>query len=313
MENLSDKSKPKFGFESFVASDSVSEYRDSSTSSSRLSSETLLDHATAKECSSPAPLGWPIRKAQLPKCYIYDVSGDEIKTTPLGDSNLKKQNMGSKVSVETEIMKERFAKLLLGEDMSGSGKGVCTALAISNAITNLYAMAFGQLWRLEPLPSEKKSMWQREMECLLCVSDHIVELKPSWQTFPDGSKLEVMNCRPRADLYINLPALRKLDNMLLEILDSFSSTEFWYIDQGIIASDAHKSTSFSKIIHRQEEKWWLPVPRVPSGGLLEDTRKQLTNKRECANQILKAAMAINSITLAEMEVPESYLETLPKV
>lgn len=36
-----------------------------------------------------------------------------------------------------EMMKERFSKLLLGEDMSGSGKGVCTALAISNAITNL--------------------------------------------------------------------------------------------------------------------------------------------------------------------------------
>lgn len=34
-------------------------------------------------------------------------------------------------------MKERFAKLLLGEDMSGGGKGVCTALAISNAMTNL--------------------------------------------------------------------------------------------------------------------------------------------------------------------------------
>lgn len=36
-----------------------------------------------------------------------------------------------------EMMKERFAKLLLGEDMSGSGKGVSTALAISNSITNL--------------------------------------------------------------------------------------------------------------------------------------------------------------------------------
>lgn len=34
-------------------------------------------------------------------------------------------------------------------------------------------------------------MWQREMELLLCVSDHIVELIPSWQTFTDGSKLEV--------------------------------------------------------------------------------------------------------------------------
>jgi hypothetical protein len=43
-------------------------------------------------------------------------------------------------TAEVEMMKERFAKLLLGEDMSGGGKGVCTALAISNAITNLSGM-----------------------------------------------------------------------------------------------------------------------------------------------------------------------------
>ncbi|KAF9611780.1 hypothetical protein IFM89_034978 [Coptis chinensis] len=36
-----------------------------------------------------------------------------------------------------EMMKERFAKLLLGEDMSGGGKGVSSALALSNSITNL--------------------------------------------------------------------------------------------------------------------------------------------------------------------------------
>lgn len=36
-----------------------------------------------------------------------------------------------------ELMKERFAKLLLGEDMSGGGKGVSSALALSNAVTNL--------------------------------------------------------------------------------------------------------------------------------------------------------------------------------
>lgn len=40
------------------------------------------------------------------------------------------------------MMKERFSKLLLGEDMSGSGNGVCTALAISNAITNLCGMSY---------------------------------------------------------------------------------------------------------------------------------------------------------------------------
>lgn len=38
---------------------------------------------------------------------------------------------------DIEMMKERFAKLLLGEDMSGGGKGVSSALALSNAITNL--------------------------------------------------------------------------------------------------------------------------------------------------------------------------------
>ena len=43
---------------------------------------------------------------------------------------------------ELEMMKERFAKLLLGEDMSGGGKGVCTAVTISNAITNLYGNFF---------------------------------------------------------------------------------------------------------------------------------------------------------------------------
>lgn len=55
------------------------------------------------------------------------------------------------------------------------------------------ATIFGQLWRLEPLPPEKKAMWRREMSWLLSVSDHIVELVPTWQSFPDGARLEVRN------------------------------------------------------------------------------------------------------------------------
>lgn len=46
------------------------------------------------------------------------------------------------LSGEVEMMKERFAKLLLGEDMSGGGKGVSTAVTISNAITNLYGNSY---------------------------------------------------------------------------------------------------------------------------------------------------------------------------
>ncbi|KAI4356538.1 hypothetical protein L6164_000555 [Bauhinia variegata] len=286
--------------------------RESSSSSDFLSSEANgheeQSQSSTEESSSPPSVGWSVQETAAVDCSSPNGSEGSEKS-PLNNEKFQK-----KVSVvpEIEMMKERFAKLLLGEDMSGGGNGVSTALAISNAITNLCATLFGQIWRLEPLPKEKKAMWRREMEWLLSVSDHIVELVPIWQTFPDGSKLEVMTCRPRSDLYVNLPALRKLDNMLLEILDGFVDTEFWYIDQGVLAPEADGSTSFRRALQRQEEKWWLPVPRVPTCGLHENSRKQLQHKRDCTNQILKAVMAINSITLADIDIPESYLESLPK-
>lgn len=283
------------------------------SSTSGLSYESSSGAAAAASSSPPPPsaiLGWPIRKASFRKHSKENIKFDHNKPPAiLTDSGFK----GKEVNIaDVDMMKERFAKLLLGEDMSGSGKGVCTSLAISNAITNLCATIFGQLWRLEPLPSEKKAMWRREMEWILSVSDHIVELTPSTQTYPDGKKFEVMTCRPRFDLFINLPALRKLDNMLLEILASFKKTEFWYVDQGIVSSENDGSASFRRKIQRQEEKWWLPVPRLAPNGLTEDARTELNHKRDCATQILKAAMAINSVSLTEMDVPDSYLETLPK-
>ncbi|KAK4759839.1 hypothetical protein SAY87_022970 [Trapa incisa] len=227
----------------------------------------------------------------------------------------KEKNTDSGLS-EVEMMKERFAKLLLGEDMSGGGKGVCTALSISNAITNLSATVFGELWRLEPLAEQKKLMWRREMEWLLCVSDSIVELVPSIQQFPGGGTYEVMETRPRSDLYVNLPALKKLDAMLLSMLDGFSKTEFSYLNRIIDDTDGceKNSSGFSvgRPSIRQEEKWWLPCPKVPQNGLSDDARKRLKKCRDCTNQILKAAMTINGNVLAEMDIPNAYLDTLPK-
>ncbi|XP_040384246.1 rop guanine nucleotide exchange factor 3-like [Oryza brachyantha] len=217
---------------------------------------------------------------------------------------------------ELELVKERFSKLLLGEDMSGSGKGVCTAVAISNAITNLYATVFGNCHKLEPLPAGKKTMWRREMDCLLSVCDYIVEFYPSTQTLPDGTKVEVMSTRPRSDIYINLPALEKLDAMLIEILDSFQKAEFWYADAGTRSfgsvTSSSTSSSFRRSTHRNEEKWWLPVPCVPDAGISGKARKDLQQKRECAGQIHKAAVAINTGVLGDMEVPDSFMAVLPK-
>lgn len=92
---------------------------------------------------------------------------------------------------EKEQMKERFAKLLLGEDMSGGGEGVSSALALSNAITNLSASAFGEQRRLEPMSQDRKERWRREIGWFLSVTDHIVEFSPTHQTNEDGSSMEV--------------------------------------------------------------------------------------------------------------------------
>ncbi|KAF5464266.1 hypothetical protein F2P56_014356 [Juglans regia] len=253
--------------------------------------------------SEPSPSPWPVAKSRSlyrlpmkPHRQVVDDKLDDHESTDL----------------ELEMMKERFAKLLLGEDMSGGGKGVCTAVTISNSITNLYATVFGQNLRLEPLSPEKKALWKREMYCLLSVCDYIVEFSPTLKDLDDGTTVEMMASTARSDIYINLPALQKLDMMLIEIMDSFEDTEFWYAKQGSMSGNSVRSGSFRRVSRRKEDKWWLPVPCVPPGGLSEKARKHLQHKRDCANQIHKAAMAINSTILAEMEIPESFVATLPK-
>ncbi|XP_049933441.1 rop guanine nucleotide exchange factor 3-like isoform X2 [Nymphaea colorata] len=277
---------------------------------SRTNSQTSTSTFTNDDISSPdrSPwLAWPNRRSASRGGASLMRMSMKLRERVL-DEKYSERQADYFEEEKYDLMKERFAKLLLGEDMSGGGKGVCTAVAISNAITNLSATAFGQLYRLEPLNLEKRLMWKREMECLLSVCDYIVEFVPDWQDLPDGKKQEVMTSRPRSDILMHLPALQKLDTMLLDILDSFSNAEFWYVDQASVPS-YHET---GQMTPRQEEKWWLPTPRVPPRGLSEKSRKQLQHKRDCANQILKAAMTTNSSILSDMEVPESYLETLPK-
>ncbi|CAN1775131.1 Rop guanine nucleotide exchange factor 12 [Linum perenne] len=206
---------------------------------------------------------------------------------------------------EMDQMKERFSKLLLGEDMSGGGKGVSSALALSNAITNLAASVFGEQWRLEPMSTERKTRWRREIDLLLTVTDHIVEFVAAQQGNVEVLYIQIMVTRQRNDLLMNIPALRKLDAMLIDCLDNFKEqSEFTYVSR-----DAPDSEKGSK---RKEEKWWLPTVKVPANGLSESARRFIQIQKDSVNQVLKAAMAINAQVLSEMEIPESYIESLPK-
>ncbi|CAI9114142.1 OLC1v1014795C1 [Oldenlandia corymbosa var. corymbosa] len=205
-----------------------------------------------------------------------------------------------------EVMKEKFAKLLLGEDMSGGGKGVSSALALSNAITNLAASVFGEQKRLEPMSPDMRARWRKEIDWLLSVTDHIVEFVPSKQMSKDGTNMEVMTTRQRTDLHMNIPALRKLDAMLIDCLDNFKDqNEFYYVSKD--ADDSQKGNN-----NRKDDKWWIPTPKVPPNGLSEVTKKWLQFQKDSVNQVLKAAMAINAQVLLEMEIPENYIESLPK-
>ena len=49
---------------------------------------------------------------------------------------------------------------------------------------------FGELKRLEPMPTERKAMWKREVDWLLFVTDHIVEMVPEQKSI-DGNLMEV--------------------------------------------------------------------------------------------------------------------------
>ncbi|XVE99989.1 hypothetical protein REPUB_Repub03eG0247900 [Reevesia pubescens] len=206
---------------------------------------------------------------------------------------------------DVETMKENFAKLLLGEDITGGRKGVSTALALSNAITNLAASVFGELWKLEPLAEERKNKWLREMDWLLSPTNYMVELVPAKQSGVNGRTMEIMTPKARADIHVNLPALQKLDSMLIETLESMVDTEFWYAEVGSRAEGRNKSA-------RESKRWWLPLPQVPKTGLSDTERKKLQCKGKVVHQLFKAAKAINENVLFEMPLPSIIRDALPK-
>nr|GMD99242.1 rop guanine nucleotide exchange factor 14 [Ipomoea batatas] len=206
---------------------------------------------------------------------------------------------------DMEAMRVKFSKLLLGEDMTGGSNGLSTALALSNAISSLSASVFGELWKLEPLSEEKKRKWQQEMEWFLSPTNYMVELVPATQNGNNGSTFEIMTPKARPDIQMNLPALQKLDTMLIETLDSMVETEFWYSEVGSRAEGRSRSAGQSK-------RWWLPSPQVPMTGLCDAERKKLMDCGKLVNQIFKAAKAINENVLHEMPVPALIKDALPK-
>lgn len=84
------------------------------------------------------------------------------------------------------------------------------------------------------------------------------------------------------------------------------NTEFWYAEVGSRAEGRSRSAG-------QSMRWWLPSPRVPTVGLSEIERKRLLHQGKLIFQVFKAAKAINENVLAEMPIPATIRDALPKV
>ncbi|KAI3505398.1 hypothetical protein L1887_27527 [Cichorium endivia] len=289
------------GLESCIMN--ANSYEDKSVKLHRCPSESPDHEDISSCCSSNNPSGtfysqWSMKKREENGLDDWDYSESPQQF-------IDKNSPYTVQYSDIEIMKEKFGKLLLGEDATGGRNGVSPALALSNAITHLAGTVFGELWKLEPLPEEKKNKWRREMDWLLSPTNYMVQLIPAKQCGPDGRTLEIMTPKARGDVHLNLPALRKLDSMLLETLDSMTETEFWYEEGGSRAEGRNKNV-------KQSKRWWLPMPQVPIGGLSNVERRKLVNKAKLVNQIFKAAKSINETILLEMPIPSIITEALPK-
>ncbi|XP_076949785.1 rop guanine nucleotide exchange factor 14-like [Bidens hawaiensis] len=289
------------GLESCILN--ANSYEDESVASNEHGCPT--DSPSSSCCSSNNPSGSSFSQWSMMKRDEHGLDEWDYSEGPQQCITKETSSYAVKYS-DVEDLKEKFAKLLLGGDATGGRYGISPALALSNAITNLAGTVFGELWKLEPLPEGKKNKWRREMDWLLSPTNYMVQLIPAKQCGPDGRTLEIMTPKARVDVHLNLPALQKLDSMLLEILDSMTETEFWYEEGGSRAEGRDGNL-------KQSKRWWLPTPQVPVGGLSDAERKKLVNKAKVVIQIFKAAKSINEAILLEMPIPKIISDALPKV
>ncbi|XP_038899002.1 rop guanine nucleotide exchange factor 14 isoform X2 [Benincasa hispida] len=282
------------GLESCVLTNQTYENESRSSRADECTTDSLEDHDSSSSSSKDACGSFSSKWLAMHRDE-QDLDEWELPESPQHFYMKEKHDYTVQAS-DMEAMKEKFTKLLLGEDVTGGQKGLSSALSLSNAITNLAASVFGELWKLEPLPEERKSKWRREMDWLLSPTHYMVELVPTKQNGTSGRVMEIMTPKVRGDIHMNLPALQKLDSMLIGTLDSMVKTEYWYAEVGSRAEGKSRSMG-------QSTRWWLPLPQVPSTGLSENERKKLLNHGRVVHQVFKAAKSINESILREMPVP----------
>jgi len=120
-----------------------------------LDDDAFSSCSSSKDASSSFSSKWLPMKNDEHSCDGLNLSG---RSQHFDAKEKKKQGYGSSQNfdakekpgyvychLDVEAMKEKFSKLLLGEDVTGGCKGVQVALALSNAVTHLASMFYNFL------------------------------------------------------------------------------------------------------------------------------------------------------------------------
>jgi hypothetical protein len=120
-----------------------------------LDDDAFSSCSSSKDASSSFSSKWLPMKNDEHSCDGLNLSG---RSQHFDAKEKKKQGYGSSqhfdakekpgyvyCHLDVEAMKEKFSKLLLGEDVTGGCKGVQVALALSNAVTHLASMFYNFL------------------------------------------------------------------------------------------------------------------------------------------------------------------------
>lgn len=100
-----------------------------------LDDDAFSSCSSSKDASSSFSSKWLPMKNDEHSCDGLSLSGRSQHF----DAKEKKPGYAY-CHLDVEAMKEKFSKLLLGEDVTGGCKGVQVALALSNAVTHLASM-----------------------------------------------------------------------------------------------------------------------------------------------------------------------------
>lgn len=125
------------GLDSYIINSHSYEIGSGTNRGDSIATDSIHEDASRRSSSNNNALGLFSSHWKIMKWFEQELDQWEVGEIPGQGFYWKEKPVCSVRDTDVDTMKERFAKLLLGEDITGGRKGLSTSLVLSNTITNL--------------------------------------------------------------------------------------------------------------------------------------------------------------------------------